>query len=342
MTEASDPQIAPDEPKPLTEAEGADSIADLLGDDPETDPKTAKDDKEPASKDPLGPDDEEEVGETATEEDDGSKATAGKYVSGNAKYKLADGTEITVSELARNNLYQRDYSKKTEEVARERETITKLKTETDQLSHQLQDWRQFHLWYSQNFVPQAPQPPTVPFAQDPIAHGEYREAVDRYNAMVNAYQQFRAADEVETKRKGETTTKEANDKAVKEISALYQRLKLDPQKDQSKANAFFQKLAEGAREFYELDEPTIAAATKQDHRFILILRDAIRARQNKKAAPEVEKTLKALPRMTRQPTARVPGNQRREQASTQTREKLQRSGSMNDGAAAIEALLSQA
>lgn len=351
MTEASDQQTAPEtDPKPLTEAEGVDSIADLLGDVDldNPDPKAAKDDKEPkASKeaDPLGPDDEEEDVDTGndTEDADGSlKATAGKYVSPQAKFKLADGTEITVAELARNNLYQRDYSKKTAEVARERETITKEKAEVVQLSQQLRDERQFTLWFAQTFVPQPPQRPALPAEQDPMGHMRYRDEVDRYNAMVNSFQQFKAAQDADQKRQGEMTTKEANERATREIGALYQRLKLDPQKDGAKANAFFQKLSEGAREFYDLDEQTIANATKQDHRFVLILRDAIRARQNKKAAPEVEKTLKTLPRMTRQPTARQAPNQRQEQARTATRERLQRSGSMNDGAAAIEALLSQA
>ncbi len=106
---ASEQQTAPEAGKPLTENEAVDSIADLLGDDLEAtpDPKADKDEEdEPASKDPLGDDEEDVETDKGDDEDDGPQdsATAGKYVSAQAKYKLADGTEITVGELARNNL----------------------------------------------------------------------------------------------------------------------------------------------------------------------------------------------------------------------------------------------
>ena len=71
MTEdaAPDPQIiAPEAGKPLSKSEAVDSIADLLGPDPETDTesKTAKEDEDQASKDPLGDDDEDDQDESIT------------------------------------------------------------------------------------------------------------------------------------------------------------------------------------------------------------------------------------------------------------------------------------
>jgi len=66
--------------------------------------------------------DEAALDAEATAEDDETDApeevaAGGKFVSKDAKVRLDDGTVISVGELARNNLFQRDYTRKTEEHA---------------------------------------------------------------------------------------------------------------------------------------------------------------------------------------------------------------------------------
>lgn len=350
ITADSDQQIAPDISKPMTEREGASSIADLLDNDPSIlDPVDDKEDKagraskpkEDEEVDPLG-DDEDVEDKAGDDKEDGSpeKATAGKYVSEKAKYKLADGTEITVGELARNNLFQRDYSVKTEEVSRERAAITKEKADVAQLSKTLSEEREYVIWFAQKHAPKQPTPPTLSAIEDPMAHLQFQADLRAYQEFAESYRQFKtAADEDVGRQKGETQ-KQANERASKEVATLFERVKIDP-KDSAKAAAFFTAIEKGASEFYGLNADQIATLAKQDHRTILVLRDAIRARQNKKAAPNVQEKLKAVPKMLRAPTARQAPDQQAGKVRAQTGERLRQTGSFEDGVAAIGALLSQ-
>ena len=71
----------------------------------------------------AGPDDAEaDAGDD--EQDDGPDDVGadGDFVSKDAKVRLDDGTVITVGELARNNLFQRDYTRKTEELKAEKQS----------------------------------------------------------------------------------------------------------------------------------------------------------------------------------------------------------------------------
>lgn len=339
--------VASDDLGPMTEAEAVDSLTNLLdGVDPEpakvSDPKPKTEEDEPDASDepdPLGPDDDEEDVENddVDAKSDASQESAGKFVSPTAKYKLADGTVISVGDLARNNLFQRDYSQKTEALSREREEFTQKAQEVDQLSRTLSEERQFLMWFAENHVPQLPPPPTDP--NDIVAEIEYQRKVREYQNFANAYQQFKIGADKEAERKTGQTTAEFSKKAGEQVAQLFSKLKIDPQKQPQKAEAFFKAVEAGAQEFYGLDANTIATMAKQDHRAILVLRDAIRARQNKKAAPQVEASLRNVPKIRHQPTARVAPNARQDQTRIATKEKLQRSGSLEDGARAIEALL---
>lgn len=328
--------------KPMSTAEATDSIAALFGGDPETDPKTKEtEDDEDASKDPLGTEDEDAAKDTEKEEDGSSddKATAGKYVSGQAKYKMADGTEITVADLARNNLFQRDYSGKTEEVARERAVVTKEKAEVAQLSQTLNEERQYLIWFAENFAPQPPQPPQLGAVDDPVGHLKYAEDLRNYQMFAESYRQFTGAQTQETERLKGETQKEATERARREVGLLYQSIKIDP-KDNVKSSAFFTALEKGALEEYKFTSNEVAELAQKDHRWVLVLRDAIRAKRNKTAAPQVQEKLKTVPVMKRAPTARQAPNQQQDRARAASGEKLRQTGSMRDGIAAIEALIS--
>lgn len=347
LTAESDQQIAPDNSKPMTERQGADSIAALLDADPtildpgEDDKKTKESAPKPdEEEDPLGDDEDVETKDEDADQDGSpdTKATAGKYVSPQAKYKLADGSEITVGELARNNLFQRDYSVKTEEVSRERAAITKEKTEVAQLSKTLTEERQYLIWFAEKYAPKAPERPALSAMEDPVGHMNYRAQMDEYQAFAEHYRQFKTAADGDVERQKGETQKQANDRAAREVQSLFQKVKIDPRSP--KASQFFEAIEKGGKEFFGLTADEIAAAAKQDHRYILILRTAIRAMQNKKSVPDVQEKLKAAPKMLRAPTARQTGDARQNQAKSASKEKLRQTGSFNDGVAAIEALLS--
>lgn len=339
---AGDPQddLAPGSNTPLTEREAADGIESLLGDDLLIADPAHKDgdDEEPHEPDPLG-EDEEDAEENADTEDDGSPepGTAGKYVASNAKYKLSDGTEITVGELARNNLFQRDYSKKTEEVAREREVVTQEKAEIAQVSQKLREEREFLIWYAEQNIPKPPAFPSVPASQDPMAHLQYAEDKRRYDVMAESWRAFKAGQAQDEQRKTGETQAEAQKRAATEVAALFDAIPV--LKDQKKATAFFDALEKGAAEHYKLTQNQIADALKTDHRYGLILRDALAYRRAKAQAPAVQKELAAKPRLVRSGGQRSDPGQQVRRSIQKTTERLRQTGSMADGISAIEQLL---
>lgn len=339
----SDQREAPESGKPLTTKEATDSIADLLGDDPEIlDPKAkqaAEDEDDDASKDPLGSEDEDVDAETGDDKGDAPES-GGKFVAATAKYKLADGTVISVGDLARNNLYQRDYSQKTEALAKERQGFEAKAKEVDQLSRHTSEERQYLIWFAENFAPKPPQPPAGSPTDDPIGHLTFNEEARRYQAFGESYRQFKTAQDQEGQRKTGETQQEAAKRAQSEVSTLFQRIKIDPQREPAKAKAFFEAIESGAKELYGLEPSQIADLVKSDHRAALVMRDAIRYHKNKSAAPKVQEKLKQVPRMLRAPTARTAPNQQQERALRSSGERLRQTGSLKDGIAAIEALIS--
>lgn len=332
---------APESGKPQSVSEATNSIADLLGSDPDDqDTKAEKDDDtEQASKDPLG-EDEEDLETDDDDKADPSPDSGGKFVAATAKYKLADGTVISVGDLARNNLFQGDYTKKTTELARERDTITKEKADVAQLTQRTSEERQYLIWFAENFAPKAPVRPTAAYLDDPVAHGMYQDELQRYQAFAESYRQFKASQDADSKRKDGETQQEAGKRAQHEIASLFERIKIDPQKDPAKAQSFFEAIESGAKEFYGANATQVADWIKMDHRAALVLRDAIRYSKNKTAAPKVQEKLKTVPKMLRTPTARSAPDQQQARALRQSGEKLRQTGSLKDGIAAIEALIS--
>lgn len=328
------PNPAPIDDKPLSVDDATAAIADLLGDDPETpDPADEKEGKQASEADPLG--DDEDV-EPESEEEADAPSGNGQFVAASAKFKLADGTVISVGDLARNNLFQRDYTAKTEELAREREALTKSKADVDQLSRQMTEERNFLIWFAQTYAPKPPQPPTG--TDDPMAEIQYAQALRQYNAFAEAYRQFASSQKTDADRKAEESQKSAQERAQKEVKSLFEKLPF--LKDKAKAEAFFTEVGNSAREYYGFSDDEIANATKSDHRLMLALRDAIRYRKAQKAAPKVKDEIAKLPRMVRTPTARGASGQEQARARQATAEKLRQTGSLEDGIAAIEALIS--
>src|SRR5688500_16103369 len=108
-------------PTPPTEDQLVEDISNLL-DDPTPDPVEDEPDEAaapPEDDDPLGLG-AEDVDADTPEEPDGSEEPeikGGRFAPDTAKVTLEDGTVITVAELKRNNLFQRDYTRKRQEEA---------------------------------------------------------------------------------------------------------------------------------------------------------------------------------------------------------------------------------
>lgn len=322
----------------LSQKDAASDIEDILGDDLlPADPKADDEDKtadEPA--DPLA--DEQDSAEDVEEDDDAAEdgsSRPGQYVSPKGKYKLSDGTEITVAELARNNLYQRDYSQKTEALSREKDEFAAEKTATSQLAQTVSEERKFLIWFAEQNVPKAPEPPADP--NDYVAEIEYARQKRAYDTMVESWRAFKAGEQQETERKTGETSAQARKRQQKEVQTLFDKVPM--LKDGKKAQAFFDTLAEAGAKYYGFTQDEIANSAKSDHRLILALRDAAQYRRAKEKAPAVQKELTRKPVTVKGSAQRGSPQQMQQRSKKQATERLRETGSMRDGIAAIEALI---
>jgi hypothetical protein len=176
--------------------------------------------------------------------------------------------------------------------------------------------------------------------EDPIGHLTYQDELRKYQAFAESYRQFKASQDADSKRKDGETQQEAGKRAQREIASLFERIKIDPQKEPVKAQSFFEEIEKRGKEYYGLDANQIADLVKSDHRAALVLRDAIRYRKNQSTAPKAQEKLKTVPKMVRAPTARTAPDQQQNRALRSSGEKLRQTGSLKDGIAAIEALIS--
>jgi hypothetical protein len=94
---------------------------------------------------------EDPVGE---QDEDGSQRQ--EFAAFDTKVRLDDGSVITVGELARNNLFQRDYTRKTTELAAERETFEAQRSKVGQYAQAMAAERDFFLQVAGSLLPQPP------------------------------------------------------------------------------------------------------------------------------------------------------------------------------------------
>jgi hypothetical protein len=332
----------PDVTTPQTYDEQVEDLSNLL-DDPATDPVTDDQDEAAApvepvedEEDPLFADDDaEDVGTEDADDPDGSdvpEIKGGRFAPDSAKVTLDDGTVITVADLKRNNLFQRDYTKKTTELTAEREQITSLKSEVDQYAQSLNQSREYLAWYAEQFLPQKPEPFKGNPLTDPLAYQEYTWRKEQWEVHEQAFRTFQQQKADDDQRKSGETDKQTRDRIKREQDALIKALPIlkDPVKGQEAWNT----LVRGATEHYGFSAEEVNGLI--DHRMPLVLRDALAYRRIKAAAPKVQEKV-------RQPAPVRPGKRAapdaREQQGRKVRsERLRTSGSFDDGVAALQDL----
>lgn len=339
--------LAPEAPvsdAPLTFAEGDEAIAALLG-DPEEDPaegtesnESAEDAPEP-SDEPAGDEDEidpealsEDDEPVATEEPDASEDYAGgRFAADDAKVKLDDGTTISIAELKRNNLFQRDYSKKTEEVAREREALTAKETELSQVSDALSKEREYVLWYIENNIPQEPQRPTASAENDPYAWVKYQEQLANYQQHVQAWQMLHQGKQAEEQKKQTETKAEYEKRIAGERQTFLSRY--PNLRDDNARAAWFEDTFKGASEAYGVSMEELNGITSAKQ--LEILRDAVLYRRAKAKTQTVRKDVQTKP-------ATVTGSGRRQNPDAvvarqgqQVIKRLRETGNVRDADEAI-------
>lgn len=308
-----------DDPAPdNVESAPARKAADKAKPDTEDDPEPGPDEVEDGTEDAEDPE-----GEEADEGQGQLRDAKGRFLSDDDKVRLSDGTVTTVKELKEGSLRQGDYTRKTQAVAQEREAVTAERTRVGQLAQQLdQQLAVASQWLEMT----KPARPAVSYAEDPMAHGEYQDAMQRWEEArkwIGGHLQAKQAALTNAQRE-QIERYEKN-----EAEAL--RNAIPALRDPVKFNAFMQEAAKVAPE-YGITADELKGV--KDHRQWLVLRDALAYRRLKAKAPEVRKDIESKP-------ALITGKRRTNPQQSQQRvhrdrtERLKRDGTVDAGVAAI-------
>jgi hypothetical protein len=313
------------------------ALSELL-DDPETpDPDGQERTNEADADDPYGEAaaaDAENVDGDQPDDGPDAEIKGGRFAPDSAKVTLDDGRVTTIAELKRNNLFQRDYTKKTEAVKAEREAVETLKSEYSQLAQSLNQQREYVAWFAENYLPKQPEPFNGDPNTNPVGYLNYlkqEKAFEQAQAVLNYFQQ---AKQQEAQHAEHETVRERQERAKAEFGKFIERA--PDLRDQTKLNAFYQSAINGGAEHYGFSEQEIRGI--EDHRMVLALRDALAYRRLKSKAPEVPQQLQKRPAMVKGGKRAGPGAQDARSRQVRT-ERLRQSGSDADFIAAIEDLL---
>lgn len=316
-----------------TEEELIGDIADLI-EDPAEDPQDETEAKG-AETDPDEPeiDVSEDVDQDDADEPDGSQDAeikGGRFAPDSAKVTLEDGSVITVAELKRNNLFQRDYTRKTTELAAEREQITVRASEVDQQAQSLAQQVEYLNWYAEHYLPKAPEPFQGTPDTDPIGYMKHMQAVQEWQQHQQLIAYFNGERENLTQQQQAKAKQEAEQRLQSEFSLLREKDRLFT--DPVKTRAFLEEAVSKGAEWWGLTAEEVGALA--NHKAYLILRDAMRYRKAVARAPEAQKQVQAKPVMAKggrrfDPKSKV-------SAEKQARsERLRRDGTFEAGVASL-------
>lgn len=238
-----------------------------------------------------GPDDataqdEDPVGEA---DPNGSQevAAGGKFVSKDAKVRLDDGTVITVGDLARNNLFQRDYTTKTTELKQERDTFEQQRSKVAEFAQTITAEREFFLQAVQQLLPQPPDESLI--TSEPL---EYMAQKAAYERSVGLLQQL------QHQHHNGLTRKQQEEQASVQKARLAEAEKMFSAMPELKQPGAYQKfwgetvvtMADYGFTEAELNEVT-------DHRLYRAMRDLNRLRKAVAKAPKVQEQVQGKPKL---------------------------------------------
>lgn len=325
---------------PLSIDAGVDTLSTLLA-DPETDLAPEDDEDNATAESEDGDEDpdlelSEDVEDEADAEPDDSQPdyAQGRFAADNAKVTLEDGSVITVAELKRNNLFQRDYTKKTQELSEARKAFDDERLQVNQQAQSLMQLAEKLNAFGQRYLPQPPEPFTGTPDTDPIGYMRHMKAREEYEAALSAFNAF------DSERAQLTQYQQMQQQAqtAQMLQAEFQVLReRDPLfADPGKARTFLEEAVEKGGEWWGLTAEDIGTLTS--HKAYLILRDAMRYRKALAKAPEAQKQVEGkpkLPKANRRMDPRARSNSDYQQKS----ERLRKSGSIDDAAQALLSLI---
>lgn len=267
---------------------------------PDTDPESETDE----------PDDGQEADAEDDDEDQGETSKAEIA----ASITLSDGTKLSLDEVEKGFMRERDYRHKTQELGNQKRTVADLQARLEKVSETVVD-------FLAKALPPSPDPALM--VTDPLRH--YQEMQAHQSGMQQVQALLEQANA--TKDVGQVLTAEQHQESVsRERAALLE--KLPHLRDPAKMDKFAQSLAPFAVQMGFTNEE-LAGLT--DHRQIMALHYAMRGMEAEKAKQTVKaKVANAPPVSTPQKAAKqVTADSTRQQ---QLRERFRKSGSIHDAA----------
>lgn len=325
-----------DVPAPLpTEESLIEDLSELLDDSPATaNPvEVPEEAAAPEEDDPYGLNETgaEDVAADTAEVDDESEPEikGGRFAPDTAKVTLDDGTVTTIAELKRGTLFQRDYTKKTQELSKERETFDAERQQVSQYAQSLDKSREYLAWYAEQHLPKDPGP--YRGAQDDYAGFiEWQQKQAAWAEHAQAYQTFQSQKTAEQQRVEFETQAQKKVRLQTEVDALKQSYPI--LKDPAKAPQFLEATARDANKYFGLTNDELRT-TIEDRRLFKILRSAIERERLRETAPQAQAQVARKPAITSgRRTAPSAAQNREKQVRT---ERLRSDPSFENGVAAL-------
>ena len=314
--------------------DGADAIENLFG-DPEADlseddqaVNEADEESDAEGDEPEAEDDDEadaEEGDDQQEEQDGpSEYASGRFAADNAKVTLDDGTVITVADLKRNNLFQRDYTRKTQELAEDRKNFQQVQQQVDQYALAIAQQRDFLAQAAQQFMPLPPDKAMREY--DPLG---YQAAKEDYDERVRVLSQIQAQQHHQQQWVEHERQRQDAELRQQEAARLFEAM---PElRDQKVYRKFWDEAVETVADYgfsaEELDQML-------DHRFYKAVRDLAKYRKAKASQPKVKQDLQNRPKLIKGGKRMDPKAKTSREAQAKS-ERLRRTGRFEDGVAAL-------
>jgi hypothetical protein len=289
------------EQAPMSFDAGVSAIENLIADDPEMDLEGAGEaaasqgNAVEAQADDDEPDlvlDDDEAGEAA----DGA-ADAPSELSDDVVITLKDGEKISLGDLKRNNLFQRDYTRKTEELKQQREQLqTEFQQQVSAAESEIRQRRDFILDNWQRFIPQEPDRAMMDERSDKFDPIGYLQAKQNYDDVVAQFNAMHNERVNESQLAAERQQSEAKAFADSEWSKF-----LDSNKrlqNEDKLKAFRDDVKSFGVGHYKLKPEEVQAIT--DHRFMQVFHDAIAYRKLVAKSQASKQEITAKPKLRQQ------------------------------------------
>lgn len=336
MTDTTSPEGTV-EASPMTFDQGASAIESLLG-NPGTDlseddeaVQTKEAPKTEATDDVVDDEDADLVLDTDDEDEPVDDTTdAPVAITDDTPVTLEDGKTISLGELKRNNLFQRDYTRKTEELSRERKQAQEwvASQEAD-----IRQKREFIMGHVNQFMPKEPSASMLDPNHEDFDPISYHHEKAQFEAQMGNLNRIYQQQQEEQRQQSEAQKEQHVARLAEEKQKLSKVLPKLATKEG--VEAFTKDIADYGIPTYGIAPEEISQI--EDARYMQILHDAIQYRKLKAKSVTAVKTVEAKPQF--RPKQRMSQNEVRNRDRAGRFENVRQTGSVDAAASYIETLI---